>query len=501
MSSGNSLRRAALLSYLTVAFGVLSGLIYTPWMIRTIGASDFAIYSLLLSVVSLVAVDLGLGAATSRFLTLYIARRDRDGEQNFLTAIVKVFVFLAMFMAVALSFVYLLAPRLYPALTDEQLTSFRSVLLVYGLYSVVAFPFGPLDGVLLANEKLVQLKGLGLLQKALTLVLMVVALLLGYGLHGLVAANIAGGALLALLKFRVVLRSTSVRPQWRRKSRAELGSVLDFSVWTTVISISQRLIINIQPSVLAALSGVHGVALFSIATTIEGYVFAVAGGINGLLLPRVTRLTVTAEDSTAKIQELMERVGRLQLYLLGTIACGFLLLGAQFMDLWVGPRLAASYPVAAVLLLPAVVIATLNVAETALIASGRIRNVAFASLTAAAISLPLSILLASHLDALGSAFAVFFGAVVGRIAYVTYVYGKHLGLKMGQFFRDVYVKTVPWLLASTLLGWLAGNLVPGEGWGSFLARGTIYLVCVVVLLLSFAFTPSERALFNPKNWR
>lgn len=483
-----------------MGFGVLAGLIYTPWMIRTIGASDFAIYSLLLSVVSLVAVDLGLGGATSRFLTLYIARRDREGERSFLTAIVKVFILLAMVVAVALSMVYLLAPRIYPALTDEQVALFRSVLAVYGLYSIVTFPFGPLDGVLLANEKLVQLKGLGLLQKALTVALMVVALVLGYGLHGVVAANIAGGALTTVLKFRVVLRSTAVRPQWRRKTRAELGSVLGFSVWTTVISVSQRLIINVQPSILAALSGVHSVALFSIATTIEGYLFAVAGGINGLLLPRVTRLTVTAEGAE-KIQDLLERVGRLQLYLLGTIACGFFLLGSQFVQLWVGPKLAASYSVAAILLLPAVVIATLNVAETALIASGRIRNLALSSLIAAAMSLPLSMLFASQLGALGSAFAVFLGAVVGRIGYVSYVYKKHLSLNMGRFFGLVYLKIVPWLLAATLLGWLAGNLVPGEGWGSLLARGAIYLACVAFLLFSFVLTPTERALFHLKNLR
>ena len=465
-----------------------------------LGASDFAIYSLLLSVVSLVAVDLGLGGATSRFLSLYIARRDSEGEQSFLTAIVKVFILLAVLVAVALSLVYLLAPSIYPALNDDQVILLRSVLAVYGLYSVVVFPFGPLDGVLLANERLVQLKALGLFQKILTVALMIAALLLGYGLLGVVGASILGDALLTALKFRVAMRSTTVRPQWHRKTRAELRSVLGFSVWTTVIAISQRLIINVQPSVLAALSGVHAVALFAIATTIEGYLFAVAGGINGLLLPRVTRLTVTGEGNAEKIQELLERVGRLQLYLLGTIVCGFFVLGSQFIVLWVGPELAASYPVAAVLLLPAIVIATLNVAETALIASGRVRYVAFSSLTAAAISLPLSMLLAPDLGALGSAFAVLLGAIVGRIAYVVYVYRKHLGLKMGRFFRLVYVETVPWLLVSMLVSLVVGDLVPGEGWGSLILRGTVYLSCVVVLLFAFVFTPAERALFHPKRW-
>lgn len=487
---------AAFVSYVTVAFGVLSGLLYTPWMIRTIGTEDFAIYSLTVSVVSLVAIDLGLGAATSRFLALHIARRDKDGERRLLTTIVKVFVILSFALAVALSLVFLFAPRLYPALTGDQLSALRTALLAYGMYSVLIFPFGPLDGVLLANEKLIQLKGLALLQKALTVALMVVALLLGYGLYGVVAANILGGAVVTAFKLRAALRATDIRPQWRRSIRLDLGAVLGFSVWTTVISISQRLIINIQPSVLAGIAGSQQVALFSLATTIEGYVYAVASGINGLLLPRVTRLMVAGDDATKQLQRMLEGVGRIQLYLLGTIAAGFVLLGSEFMRLWVGPGLAASYWVAVLLILPAVVLGTLNVAETALVASGKIRNVAFASFIAAVLSLPLSLLATSFWGALGSAFAVFIGTVVGRVAYVSYVYSAQLGLRMGRFFVSVHLKVVPWLTVATALAALAGELVPGQGWVALILRGIIFLAIVGIVLWALVLTPNERKYFR-----
>lgn len=463
-------------------------------MIRTIGTSDFAIYSLVLSVVSLVALDLGLGAATSRFLSLYIARNDRDGEQHFLTAIAKVFVLLTLAVSLALALVYLFASRIYPSLNADEVSLFRSVLLVYGLYSVVVFPFGSLDGILLANEKFVQLKALGLLQKALTVTLMALALWFGYGLYGIVAGNIIGGLLITIFKLYAVMRATSVRPDWRRSSRADLGMVLGFSIWTTVISISQRLIINIQPSVLAGLAGAYEVALFAIATTVQGYVLAFASGINGLLLPRVTRLTVAGESRHNEVQALLERVGRLQFFLVGTIAAGFFLLGPQFMQLWVGP-LSSSFPVAAILILPAVVTSTLNVAETTLVASGNIRNVAFASLIASALSLPLSFATTSVWGALGSAYAVFIGNSLGMVGYMVYIYQKQLGLHMGKFFSSVYLKTLPWLIGATLLAGLAGRAVPGEGWVSLILKGLIFILIVGIVLFSFVLTPTERAYF------
>lgn len=489
------LRSAAVLSYATVAFGVLSGLLYTPWMIRTIGTGDFAVYSLVLSVVSLIALDLGLGSATSRFLTLFKAKGDDLGERRFLTVIIKAFILLTVVLSLALALVYLYAPRIYSGLGADEVEQLRSVLAIFGLYSVMVFPFRPLDGILLANEKFVQLKLLDLAQKVLTLALMVLALWLGYGLYGVVAGNVVGGLVTTLFKLNAAMRSTEIRPDWRVTSRSDLRSLLGFTVWTTLISISQRLIINIQPSIIAGISGSHQVALFAIAVTVQGYVSAIASGINGLLLPRVTRLTVAGEAARGQIQGLLERVGRLQLFLLGSIAAGFLLHGQQFMRLWVGP-LADSFRVAAILMIPAVVTATLHVAETALVASGRIRNVALASSVASALSLPPSLALVNLWGALGAAYAVFFGSMVGMVAYMIYVYQKQLGLHMGRFFIAVYLRTLPWLIAATLLSGLAGSMLPGDGWVSFVLRAVIFLAIDVAVLFTFVLSPEERRYFR-----
>ena len=43
----------AFLSYITIAFNIISGLLYTPWMIRTIGDDQYALYTLALSVINL----------------------------------------------------------------------------------------------------------------------------------------------------------------------------------------------------------------------------------------------------------------------------------------------------------------------------------------------------------------------------------------------------------------------------------------------------------------
>ena len=73
----------ALISYAAIAFNILSGFLYTPWMIRTIGDEHYALYTLALSLINVFLLDFGIGSAVTKFLSNYFARNQYD--KNFLT--------------------------------------------------------------------------------------------------------------------------------------------------------------------------------------------------------------------------------------------------------------------------------------------------------------------------------------------------------------------------------------------------------------------------------
>ena len=63
-----------------------------------------------------------------------------------------------------------------------------------------------------------------------------------------------------------------------------------FSSWIFVVGIAQRLLLNIVPTILGILSGSQQIAIFAIALTIENYIFTFANALNGLFLPKFTRM-------------------------------------------------------------------------------------------------------------------------------------------------------------------------------------------------------------------
>ena len=64
----------ALISYIAIAFNVISGLLYTPWMIHSIGDDKYALYTLALSIINIFLMDFGIGSAVTKFLSNYYAK-------------------------------------------------------------------------------------------------------------------------------------------------------------------------------------------------------------------------------------------------------------------------------------------------------------------------------------------------------------------------------------------------------------------------------------------
>ena len=68
MNSAKQVKIGAILSYLSIALNIITGLIYTPWMISQIGKSQYGLYTLANSLITLFLIDFGLSSATSRYI-------------------------------------------------------------------------------------------------------------------------------------------------------------------------------------------------------------------------------------------------------------------------------------------------------------------------------------------------------------------------------------------------------------------------------------------------
>jgi O-antigen/teichoic acid export membrane protein len=494
VNSTKQIKLGALMSYFTITFNIVAGLIYTPWMVRQIGQADYGLYTLAISFISLFALDFGLGSAVSRFMSMYNIKGDTVGAKRFLGITCKLFLLITAIFFLVLVLIYLQIENIFLELNLLEISKLKVIFCISGLYSIIAFPFNPLNGILISNERFLFMKSIDLFHKLLIILLMVIALINGYGLYALVIVNAFVGLLTLAIKLVYIKKLTDTKIDFSCKDKILLKEIFGFSAWTTVIAISHRLILNITPTILGAFAGSIQIAIFSIGMTIEGYTWTIAQALNGLFLPKVTRMTINKNDMV-EFESLMVKVGRIQLFVIGLIIVGFASMGKEFMVLWMGENFADTYYVALLLIAPCIITLTQEIAYTKLVALNEIKYRAMASLTVAVISIVLSMILSKNYGAIGSAIAIFIGNVVGLLVIMNIVYYKVLKINIFRFFKECHVKMFIPLALTCAIGFLMQYQFPVESLLFFMGKAGLLAVIYCVLMWFISFNTYEKDLF------
>lgn len=468
----SQLKIGAAISYATVAFNTLSGLLYTPWMISCIGSDHYGLYTLALSVVNFFLLDFGLSSAVSRFLSKYYAEGKDELVPTFLGMTYKAYFIIDAVIFVILATIYLNIDLIYANLGSGQLPTYKTLFLVIFIYSVVAFPCITFNGILVSKEKFIAYNASVLLEKVLNVALIIVALSAGMDVFALVVVNAFTSVVFSGVRY-VCCRRAGVKADLLAWNKHMLNEILSFSLWVTVGQICQRFIFSVMPSIIAITSDTWEVAVFGLASSLEGYVWTVANALNGMFMPKVSRALVS--DNPNELQELMVRLGRLQLFVIGFIVVCFLPLGQLFIDCWVGPDYETLWACAILAIAPGIVELPQLIGETAIVASGEVRAKGILYIAMAVANVVLGFVLTPRFGALGGCASIFVAYCL-RTAGKNYIYKMRLGLRLRDFFRRTYLRWIPVAAATLLVASVFSNLLPLSGWLLFFAS-----VCVVAM--------------------
>lgn len=493
-SVNNQMKFGAIVSYITIGFNILAGLIYTPWLIKQIGQSDFGLYTLSVSIIGFIAMDFGLEGAVSRFMSKYRAEGNKEKENDFLGLVYKLFIILDAIIFFALIIIYIFIENIYIGLTPVEIEKLKVLYVISGLFTVMSFPFMTLNGILVSHERFVFYKSVTLFQKIITIALMIIALVLGYGLYSIVVVNSVVGIIAITVKYLYIKKNTKVKINIKYYDSYLLKQVSGFLLWSTVIILAERFILNITPTVLGIFANTIQIAVFAISMTIEGYIRTFAQAINGLFLPKVSRM-IAEERKANEFEDLMIKVGRIQLVVIGLIIIGFISLGQEFIILWVGEGFKDSYLVALLLILPLSIYLTQEIGNTMIMAQNKVKYRAFATVITAVISFPLSIFLIDYYGAIGAAIAIFIGNALGVVIFINIIFTKVLKINVFRFFKECHLKMLLPIFITCIIGFIMQKYLPVESLLLFMCKAGLLALIYLALMYFISFNLYERNLF------
>ena len=490
----SQIKAGAAISYLALFLNIAIGLVYTPWMIRSIGKADYGLFTLAMSVIHLFVFDFGLGSAVTRYVSKFLAEGRQDKVDQLLGVVSKLYFIGDCIILIGLAIVYFLLPNIYQGLTPEEMEKFKTIYVIASLFCLISFPFIPLNGVLTSYEKFVPLKLCDLSHKIIIVVLMTACLLLGYGLFTLVIVNSLAGIIIILLKLNVLGWPRIKAIRWRFWDKHLMRAILGFSVWVTVILLAQRCIFNIAPSILAFYSTSAVITILGLSICLEGYTYSFASAINGMFLPRVSRMIQNGNRDD--ILALMIRVGRIQILIIGLICVGFVAVGRSFINAWLGLGFEEVYTCALMLILPSFLQLPQEIGNTTLYAENKVKLQAIVFTCMALLNIVLAFPLTKFFGVKGICFSIMV-AYLFRTISMDVIFYKHLNINIFRFFKESFIKMFPFILLSLGLSFFTIKFIAlSGGWVAVAAEALICTTFYVLIMWFAVMNKEEKSLIT-----
>ena len=153
----NQLKAGAALNYAIILLNTIVGLLYTPYMLRMMGKSEYGLYSLVASVISyLTILDLGLGNAVVRYTAKFRAEGKQREQYEMFGMFFVLYVIIGAVALLLGSALYFNVDAMFGAtMTVEELYKARIMILLLVFNLAFTFPMSIFGSIITAYEHFV----------------------------------------------------------------------------------------------------------------------------------------------------------------------------------------------------------------------------------------------------------------------------------------------------------------------------------------------------------
>lgn len=494
----NQLKAGVVLNYVVIFLNTVVGLLYTPYMLRMMGQSEYGLYSLVASVIAyLTVLDLGFGNAIVRYTAKFRAEKKTEEQYEMFGMFFLLYLVIGIVaFGIGLGLYFNVDTLFGNTMTAVELDRARIMMLLLVANLAFTFPMSIWGSIIQAYEDFVFQKSLNIIRIILNTVVMICLLHFGYKAVAMVVVQTIFNVLTLVLNFIYCRRKLNIHIYFRFKHFhwGFLKEVAIYSFWIFLNAIIDRVYWSTGQFVLGAMVGTAAVAVFAIAIQLEGMYMQFSTAISSVFLPKVTAMVAT-NRSRKEISDLFIRTGRIQYIVLAYILSGFIIFGRQFIELWAGAGYSDAYMISLLFFIPLTVPLIQNLGITILQARNEMKFRSVLYIIIALVSLAMQIVLTSHFGGIGCAMGVSGALVVGQILIMNVYYRRRQDLDIMTFWKEISkMSIIPIvLIISSML--VIRHFFALDSWGKLILGIAAFSLVYIPLFFRFSMTDDERNLF------
>lgn len=480
----NKLKFGVVVSYLAAGISVIVSLIYTPFMLRMLGKSEYGTYQLIYAVAGYLSLlSFGFGSAYIKFYSAYTDENREKSIAKLNGMFLTVFCVLALVCCVVGFVLVFNMSGFFKSLTPQEAHTAQTLLSFLVVNVALTFLNSVFDSYIIAHEEFIFQKLIYVIKTVLNPILSVPFLLLGFKSVVLVVITTLLTAISLLVNCAYCVKKLKMRFSFRGFDTSLFKQIAGFSSFIFLNIVTDQINWNLDRFLLGVYRSSAEIAVYGVAAQLNTYYMSCSSIVSGVFIPRVNRIVVQ-DNADEGLNDIFIKVGRIQFMILALICSGFVFFGNTFIRLWAGSGYEQAFPIAIILLVAVTVPMIQNIGIEIQKAKNlhKFRSIIYAAI--AVCNLILSIVLTPRYGIWGCTVGTAASLIVGNIIIMNIYYHRTIKLNMLRFWRSI-VSILPSLAIPILFGMMYNKFIGTQGKMDFilgvLAYAAVYGVSVYLL--------------------
>lgn len=496
MKDSTQRKLGAILSYVSIFASTLVQLLYTPFLIKMLGQSEYGLYSLIASVIGyLTVLDLGFGNAIVVYTAKYRAQGKVEEEKR-LHGMFKIIFYIIGVLAFLLGIVlYFNVYAIFGAnMTSTEIEKAKVMMLILSFNLLMTFAFNIYQSIITANEKFTFQKIMAILNTILKPVIMIPLLFLGFKSIAMTVVITIVNCIILLSNYFHCRNKLNIRVKYNGFDKSLFKVILGYSIWLFLGAIVDKVNWSVDQTILGMVSGTVAVSIYSVAATLNQLFINLSTAISGVMLPKVTKMIANRATNEELTNEMIN-VGRIQFYIIFLMVTCLIFFGKEFIIWWVGKDFIDAYYVALWLIIPISFPLIQNIGLSIMQAKNKYKFKSISTAIMAVINIFISYFLAKQFGPLGCAIGTGLALIVCNIFLINIYYYKEIGLDVIKFWKNIICMIIKYIPCLFLI-FLIMSCFKLTGIVGVILYGIIYVIMFVFVTYFFVFDSYEKSLIN-----
>jgi len=495
MNQGKTIIRNIFSNWTGYLVSVVIGLILSPVVVHSLGNNLYGIWTIIVAFSGYYGlVNLGIAPAVSYYLSHHYARKEYD-QINQVASTAFFALTLLSFVVLSISFVIALCGEQIFSIDPQHVSDFRLTVFIMALNFSLGFVFAIFQSFLVMLQRYDLRNANQILFDIIRTILLYIALKNGYKI---VAISIITTACTFCMNIGYVIIVYRIFEELKIKflyaSRSTLHSIFNYGFWAVIGELGRQLLFYSSAFVIGAFLNTAAITFFAIAGNLFEYARNLLGAMTRVFFPVAAQQHSRSEFD--KLRSLYFKGSRYTFILTVIIIVGFIVVGKQFIILWMGKEYTESYKILVILCIGYVPFFLSYTSQQILLGAKKIAFIAKLNAVVSIGYIVISILLIKEFGIVGVAWGTTIALTFQSIG-VMIKCGEMLNVSNLTFFSQVVFGPILCSIPVAVLGlffqhhWVAGS------WPVFIIQTVILTIVYFMMVIYICLDKKlRRDIFN-----